>query len=110
MNKRNNIFKHGTNRLRHISVLLDYYRSKDKTQTMLYRLSLSYQFAIPTIVMYEVLRGDKQKDAFWKTFFVQTQLLYFDDNAASEAANIYQYLVKKNQMIGVNDILIAVLP
>jgi tRNA(fMet)-specific endonuclease VapC len=77
------------------SVLLDYYRSKDKTQTMLYRLSLSYQFAIPTIVMYEVLRGDKQKDAFWKTFFVQTQLLYFDDNAASEAANIYQYLVKK---------------
>jgi tRNA(fMet)-specific endonuclease VapC len=89
------------------SVLLDYYRAKDKKATMLYRLSLSYQFAISTIVVYEILRGDKKKDAFWTTFFSETRVMVFDSSSAHQSASIYQYLITQNQMIGTNDILIA---
>lgn len=89
------------------SVLLDYYRAKNKQSTMLYRLSFNYQFTVPTIVIYEVLRGDKKKDAFWKTFFSETRILPFDERSASEAAGVYKHLTSQNQMIGTNDILIA---
>jgi predicted nucleic acid-binding protein len=89
------------------SVLLDYYRVKDKKATMLYRLSLSYQFAISTIVVYEILRGDKKKDTFWTTFFAETRVMAFDSSSAHQSASIYQHLTTKNQMIGTNDILIA---
>ncbi len=46
------------------SVLIDYYRKKDKINTFWYELSQKYRFSISAIVQYEILRGDKNKDKF----------------------------------------------
>jgi tRNA(fMet)-specific endonuclease VapC len=51
------------------SVLIDYYRKKDKINTFWYELSQKYRFSISAIVQYEILRGDKNKDKFWHEIF-----------------------------------------
>ncbi len=88
-------------------VLIEYYRNKNKEETYLFNLSKKYKFAIPTIVEYEILRGDKKKDEFWIRLFGQMQTLPFDKLCAHEAANIYKILKDKNKLIEMHDILIA---
>ena len=89
------------------SILIDYYRSKDKKSTFWYKLSHDYHFKIPTIVQYEILRGDKKKDAFWLEVFGRVPLLPFDGNCAIKAAEIYRKLKASSQLLGPDDILIA---
>ena len=89
------------------SILIDYYRSKDKKNTFWYKLSYGYYFKIPTIVQDEILRGDKKKDAFWLEVFGRLPLLPFDGNCAVKAAEIYRKLKASSQLIGTDDILIA---
>ncbi|OQX99376.1 MAG: hypothetical protein B6I24_02655 [Bacteroidetes bacterium 4572_128] len=51
-------------------LLIEFYRSKNKKNTFLFKISQKYKFAIPTIVKYEVLRGDKIRDKFWIEFLI----------------------------------------
>ena len=46
------------------SVLIEFYRNKDKSKSFWFQLAKTYQFSIPAIVKYEILRGDKKKDEF----------------------------------------------
>lgn len=89
------------------NILIDYYRQKDKTQTVFFKLSSSYQFQVSAITKYEIYRGDKQKDAFWEVFFASVLVLPFDTSCANIAADIYKDLKSKNLTVDTDDILIA---
>ena len=88
-------------------VLIEFYRSKLKYKTFLFKLAQEYQFAVPAIVKYEVLRGDKKNDVFWISFFDKSKVLSFDDKCSQIASTIYKDLKQKNKLIGTDDILIA---
>lgn len=89
------------------TVVIDYYRKKQKGKSFLFKLSSSYQFYISAIVKYEIYRGDKKKDVFWIDFFKNVRILPFDNECSILASEIYKDLKSKNQLIGSDDILIA---
>ena len=91
----------------HTDILIEFYRRKNKRNTFLFKLSQKYQFTVPAIVKYEILKGDKKKDKFWVTFFKETKILPFDDKCSQIAAKIYEELQQRNNLIGTDDILIA---
>lgn len=89
------------------TVLIEHYRAKDKINTFLFRLVQTYTVQIPSVVRYEVLRGDQSKDDFWLNYFANKTVLSFDSACAGTAAFIYATLRANNQLIGAEDILIA---
>lgn len=91
----------------HTDILIEFSRRKNKRNTFLFKLSQKYQFTVPAIVKYEILKGDKKKDKFWVTFFKETEILPFDDKCSQIASKIYKELEQRNNLIGTDDILIA---
>jgi predicted nucleic acid-binding protein len=90
------------------NILIEYYRHKDKSQTRLYQLSHNYEVAVPVLVEYEILRGEKSSsDSFWVQFFDSVTILPFDRACAREAADIYTHLRQSNLHQQPLDILIA---
>ncbi|MDD5214706.1 MAG: type II toxin-antitoxin system VapC family toxin [Methylococcales bacterium] len=93
------------------NVLIAHKRAKkgDKDKTFLFRLTEKpYQFAVSSITVYELLRGDNQdEDAYWKAMFSNMRILDFDSHCAEEAAKIYQDLKSKGLLIEAEDLLIA---
>lgn len=92
------------------SVLIDHKRSKSKTDTLFFILASSYQqFAISTVTVFELWRGDSQPDekVFWSDFISRMQILPFDTAIAKIAGLDYLYLEKSGQRIGVEDVLIG---
>jgi len=64
--------------------------------------------AVSSVVVYELLKGDKsESDIFWNSFFSKVQVLDFDYPTAQEASAIYHQLKTEGKMIGIEDILIA---
>lgn len=93
------------------NVLIAHKRAKkaDKDKTFLFHLTTQgYQFAVASITVYELLRGDNQdEDAYWKTMFSNMTMLDFDSHCAEVAAKIYQDLKKRGMLIESEDLLIA---
>jgi len=91
------------------SVLIDYYRKKDKSKSLFYKLTERYTFfAVSAITKYELYLGNtEEQNIFWDKFFSQISVLPFDTNSARNAANIYKQLKTKNKLIEAPDILIA---
>ncbi len=93
------------------NVLIAHKRAKkaDKDQTFLYRLTTKpYQFAVSSITVYELLRGDNDdEDAYWKAMFSNMTVLDFNSRCAEQAAKIYQDLKKRGMLIESEDLLIA---
>ncbi len=91
------------------SILIAYYRHKDKAQTRLFQLSIEFDtLVVPAVVEYEILRGEKHpSNPFWDEFFAKVRVLPFDSACAREAANIYAYLKTLNLHQQPLDILIA---
>ncbi len=90
-------------------ILIEFFRKKDKSKSILYQLSLqSYEFKVAAISQYEILLGsnDSQMD-FWKKFFERIQILAFDENSAVAASEIYKQLKSENKLISIADILIG---
>jgi len=93
------------------NLLIAHKRAKkaDKDKTLLYNLSLqAYHFAISSITVYELLRGDNQnEDHYWKTMFANMEILPFDSACAEQAARIYKDLKQKGQLIEAEDLFIG---
>ncbi len=93
------------------NVLIAHKRAKkaDKDKTFLFRLTTKpYQFAVSSITVYELLRGDNQdEDRYWKAMFNNMIVLNFDMNCAEHAAKIYQDLKTRGLLIEAEDLLIA---
>lgn len=93
------------------NVLIAHKRAKtaDKDKTLLYCLTAqNYRFAVSSITVYELLRGDNQdEDRYWKMMFVNMKVLAFDFACAEQAARIYQDLKQRGQLIEAEDLLIG---
>ncbi len=92
------------------SILIDYFRKKNKKNSEFYQLVAAkrYVFAVSVITEYEIYVGatDDQKE-FWDTFFSKMRLIEFDSQCAKEAVKIQKELKRNNKMIAIPDLLIG---
>jgi len=91
------------------SVLIDYYRKKEKSKSLFFQLTEKYSaFAVSAVTEYELYLGNSQEqNMFWDEFFSQITVLPFDTKAAKQAVAIYKQLKQQNQLIDIPDIMIA---
>jgi len=91
------------------SVLIDYYRKKDKTKSLFYKLTKEYSvFAVSAITEYELYIGNSQEqNVFWNDFFSRIIILPFDTKTVKQTVNIYKQLKQQNKLIDIPDIMIA---
>jgi len=91
------------------SVLIDYYRKKNKSKSLFFNLTKEYTvFAVSAITEYELYIGNSQEqNAFWNNFFSQIIVLPFDTKTVEQAVNIYKQLKQQNRLIDIPDIMIA---
>ena len=91
------------------SILIDYFRKKDKTKGTLFRLSkISQEFAVSTITQFEIYTGvpvDQIKE--WDDFFKDVIIYPLDTPIALIAAKINSDLRKINKQIDLADLFIA---
>ena len=91
------------------SVLIDYYRKKDKSKSLFFRLTEKYSvFAVSAVTEYELYVGNSQEqNTFWDDFFSQITILPFDTRAVKQAVGIYRQLKQQSKLIDIPDIMIA---
>jgi tRNA(fMet)-specific endonuclease VapC len=91
------------------SVLIDYFRKKDKSKSFFFELTKKYNlFAVSVITEYEILIGSKpETDEFWVAFFDRITVLPFDKVANEEAVKFFKQLKTDNKLIEIPDILIG---
>ena len=91
------------------SVLIDFYRIKDKTKSLFFKLTEEYTFfAVSAVTEYELYLGNSQEqNVFWNDFFSRIIVLPFDSKAVKQAVNIYKQLKQQNKLIDMPDIIIA---
>ena len=91
------------------SILVDFFRKKNKKRTTIYKIQQNQKIYASTITEFEFLAGVKDERILsLKHFFSKINLLTFDSNAARKASSIYQDLKSRNQIIEFRDIFIAV--
>ena len=91
------------------SLLIEYFRAKDKSATRLTRLIRDgLRMALSVIVLFEILTGaDVDQRDFWKGFLRGTVRLPFDERVAEIAADIFRQLRHKNINVEPCDVFIA---
>jgi len=90
------------------SVLIDYYRKKDKSKTKFVQLSEQYSFAVSVIVKFEILTGiNANQEEYWVKLFDNLKVLPLGEKDVEIAATILRSLIKQNRIIGLKDILIS---
>jgi len=91
------------------SVLIDFYRKKDKSKSMFFKLTEEYaSFAVSAITEYELFLGNSQEqNIFWDDFFSNVIVLPFDTKAVKRAIEIHKKLKQQNRLIDIPDIMIA---
>lgn len=90
------------------SILIDHRRSKNKSNSLLFQLSKAYNFAITSVTVFELWKGDNSgEDAYWTGLFSKMTLLDFDFESAKIAGEDFLELKKAGLMIDIEDILIA---
>jgi predicted nucleic acid-binding protein len=90
------------------SLLIDYYRKKNKDKTKLVELSKRYKFSISVITKLEILVGitDEQKN-YWESIFNKINIIPLNEAEIEKASEIIRQLKKQNKIIELSDILIA---
>lgn len=90
------------------SVLIDYFRKKNKRKTFFFELSQTYRFAVSVMTKLEILCGATEaQQLFWKQVFADFHMLPLGESEIDEAAHIIRQLRQRNQMIDLPDILIG---
>ena len=90
------------------SVLIDYFRKKNKRKTFFFELSLTYRFAVSVMTKLEIFCGaTDEQQTFWKQVFAGFQILPLEEREIDEATCIIKTLRTRNQMIELPDILIG---
>jgi len=91
------------------SILIDYYRKKDKSKSLFFQLTNKYSlFAVSAVTEYELYLGNSQEqNIFWNDFFSQITVLPFDTYVVKQAVAIYKQLKQQNMLIDIPDIIIA---
>lgn len=91
------------------SVLIEYYRKKDKSKAILFNLSKTYpEFVISAVTYFEIYTGASPDQLeFWNSFFSQISVLPFSAEVSAEAVKIDAALKKKRKQIAIADLFIA---
>ncbi len=91
------------------SILIDYYRKKDKTKSLFYMLTSAYEdFSVSIITEYEILIGSNDNASkFWRSIFDEIKILSYDKKVNHHAVNIYKDLKRTSKLIDIPDIIIA---
>jgi|JI102314DRNA_FD_contig_61_1976865_length_1127_multi_2_in_0_out_0_1 tRNA(fMet)-specific endonuclease VapC len=90
------------------SILIEYYRKKDKKDTLLFKLSETHSFSISVVTKYELLAGTKpDKLSFTLSIIQNMKVLELNEKCIDIAIEIFNELKSKNQIIEVPDIFIA---
>lgn len=91
------------------SVLIDFYRKKDKSKSALFKLSNTYQsFAVSVVTYYEVYIGTQPGQiTFWDELFSKFTLLPFDLEVSNMAVTVFKNLKGKNKLVEIPDLFIA---
>ena len=91
------------------SILIDFYRKSDKTNSVWYKLvKQNYVFAVSKVTKYEIYAGATESQLeFWDSVFKNITILSFDEKTTNEAVNINTILKKKNKQIAIADLFIA---
>ena len=90
------------------SILIDFFRKKNKKNSILYKIQQNHEIYASTITEFEFLSGVKgERVLSLKHFFSKINLLSFHSSAAQRASSIYKDLKSKKQIIEFRDIFIA---
>ena len=90
------------------SVLIEYFRKKNKLGTAFFKISRTYNLAVSSITEFEFLAGAKDdRQEFIETLFNSLSVLPFDSRCAKKARDVYRDLRTKNKLLELSDILIA---
>lgn len=91
------------------SILIDYYRKKDKSKSVLFTLSNKYSiFAVSSITQFEIYIGAKNEQIdFWDAFFQEITVLPFNSETSVIAVKIDLDLKSKRKQISIPDLFIA---
>lgn len=87
------------------SILIEFYRKKEKSGTIFYKLfDENQKLSVSTITVFEIYRGaTKQQEHLWDLIFEKITVLPFEE----DAAKLYQQLKSLNRLIDLPDLLIA---
>ncbi len=91
------------------SVLIEYFRKKQKTESFFYKLSdVSNNFCISVITHYEISCGiNFQQNSFWNSFFSDIINVPYSASLNAVAVKITSDLKRKRQSIEFKDLIIA---
>jgi len=91
------------------SILIDYFRKKDKDKTLLVHLSDRFdKFCISSIIEFEVYAGATGTQlSFWEHLLQEINVIPFDSKAAHAAVAIQNKLKEKRKTIDKADLFIA---
>ena len=91
------------------SILIDYFRKKDKSKTKLFALSQKFEsLCISSITEFEIFTGARGEQIdFWETMLSNFIVFPFDSDAASAAVSIQNNLKKLRKSIDKADLFIA---
>jgi predicted nucleic acid-binding protein len=91
------------------SVLIEYFRKKNKTETLFAKLSLQYSgFIIPAVVHFEIYSGSTpQQKIFWDNLFSDFLIIPFTASISNKAIFILKYLKIMSVTVVFKDLMIA---
>ena len=91
------------------SILIEYYRKKDKSKSTLFRLTnINSKFAVSAITLFEIYTGANHEQLiFWNDFFKEITVLSFDSEVSIQAADINKTLKQIRKQIDIPDLFIA---
>lgn len=91
------------------SILIDFFRKKDKSKTRLFTLSQKFEsLCISSITEFEIYTGAKNEQLdFWKIMLANFIAFPFDSNASLTAVEIKNKLKKLRKTIDTADLFIA---
>lgn len=91
------------------SILIDYYRKKEKSKSVFFGLTKRYNlFSVSIITEYEIMIGAKPEQVdFWHNFFDRVTVLPFTKEVNDTAIAVTQQLKAVNKLIEIPDIFIG---
>jgi tRNA(fMet)-specific endonuclease VapC len=90
------------------SILIEFFRKKDKKKSILYNIQKTHKIYTSTISEFEFLAGvSEDHAASLNKFFKKIDIIPFDSRASIIASSIYKNLKSRNQIIEFRDIFIA---
>jgi len=91
------------------SVLIDYFRKKNKENSFFYELTKSNTFfAVSVVTEFEIYIGSNEhQEKFWSDFFEMTTVLPYNSDVNKFSIKISKELKIKNKQIDIPDLFIA---